>query len=288
MAASGSTRATPSRSRTPPSAGNKGGYYGGGLYFDDGVNLVVISSTFSDNHASQDPDAAGEGSGGAIQISDLTGLATIANSTFTGNTADLNGGAINLTSGNIEVLQATISGNTATEAGDGLYLGYGSNSDATADHAPQSRKAGRRRARPSALDVESVVVTGSIIAGNADGTDDIAAGEQSGTAATIASSVIGAVNGVAVTTRGNQMGVTDPGLESLAANGGATQTMALKPGSVAIDKGPDPVADFPGNEFDQRGAGFPRVVNGKVDVGAFEVQLPAPAPEVIITPRFTG
>ena len=65
--------------------------------------------------------------------------------------------------------------------------------------------------------------------------------------------------------------------------------MALKPGSPAIDKGPDPVADFPGNEFDQRGAGFARVVNGKVDVGAFEVQPPpTPAPEVIVTPKFTG
>jgi hypothetical protein len=84
------------------------------------------------------------------------------------------------------------------------------------------------------------------------------------------------------------MGVTDPGLDPLANNGGATQTMALKTGSVAIDKGPNPEPAFPGNEFDQRGTGFPRVVNGQVDVGAFEVQAPAPAPEVIVTPRFTG
>jgi Right handed beta helix region len=270
-------------------AGNNGGFYGGGLYFDNGVNLVVISSTFSDNHASQAPDAAGEGAGGAIQITDLTGLATIANSTFTGNTSDLNGGAINVSSGNIEVLQATISGNTATGAGDGLYLGYGSDSDAAADHTPRGKQ-GDDEPVASALAAGSVVVTGSIVAGNADGTDDIAAGEQSGTTATIASSVIGAVNGVAVTDGGgNQLGVLDPGLDALASNGGPTQTMALKPGSPAIDAGPDPVPDFPANEFDQRGPGFPRVVNGTVDVGAFEVQPAAPAPDVIvITPRFTG
>jgi hypothetical protein len=62
---------------------------------------------------------------------------------------------------------------------------------------------------------------------------------------------------------------------------------ALKAGSPAIDTGPDPVPSFPGNEFDQRGAGFARVVGGRVDVGAFEVQDVTPAP-LVITPRFTG
>ena len=61
-----------------------------------------------------------------------------------------------------------------------------------------------------------------------------------------------------------------------------TDTMALLPGSPAIDAGPDPVPDFPGNDNDQRGPGFPRVVNGKVDVGAYEVQ------PIAVTPNFTG
>jgi hypothetical protein len=47
-----------------------------------------------------------------------------------------------------------------------------------------------------------------------------------------------------------------------------------------------PVADFPGNEFDQRGDGFDRVVNETVDIGAFEVQPPPPV--VVIQPKFTG
>ena len=48
--------------------------------------------------------------------------------------------------------------------------------------------------------------------------------------------------------------------------------------------------DFPGNEFDQRGVGFPRVSGAKSDVGAFEVQPETPVvPEpVTITPKFTG
>ena len=53
---------------------------------------------------------------------------------------------------------------------------------------------------------------------------------------------------------------------------------------------PPPVPNFPTNEFDQRGAGFARVVDGVVDICAFEVQPPeGPAPEaIVITPKFTG
>jgi hypothetical protein len=51
-------------------------------------------------------------------------------------------------------------------------------------------------------------------------------------------------------------------------NGGPTQTMALLPGSPAIDAGDN--TDAPA--YDQRGPGYPRIVNGKIDIGAFEVQ----------------
>jgi hypothetical protein len=53
-------------------------------------------------------------------------------------------------------------------------------------------------------------------------------------------------------------------------NGGPTRTHALLPGSPAIDAGdPNPV-DPP--EWDQRGPGFPRIVNGIIDIGVFDVQ----------------
>jgi Aspartyl/Asparaginyl beta-hydroxylase len=134
----------------------------------------------------------------------------------------------------------------------------------------------------------TVVITGTIVAGNADGTDDIAGAPDAANAATITSSIIGAINHVTVTDGGgNQNGVVDPGLAPLADNGGPTQTMALVPSSVAIDAGPNPVPDFPGNGADQRGEGFARVVGAKADVGAFEVQAPPPPP-VIIAPKFTG
>src|SRR5207253_7786659 len=53
-------------------------------------------------------------------------------------------------------------------------------------------------------------------------------------------------------------------------SGGPTFTYALLPGSPAIDAG-DPNFTSP-PFFDQRGPGFDRVVNGRIDIGSFEVQ----------------
>ncbi len=72
----------------------------------------------------------------------------------------------------------------------------------------------------------------------------------------------------------NLLGVTDPGIGLLANNGGPTQTIALLAGSPAIDAGSNALAVDPTTgdplAYDQRGAGFPRIVNGTVDIGAFE------------------
>ncbi len=82
----------------------------------------------------------------------------------------------------------------------------------------------------------------------------------------------GLVNG----TNGNQVGVADPGLDprGLQNNGGPTQTIALLPGSPAIDAGSNALAIDPTTGLplttDQRGAGFPRIVGKAVDIGAYE------------------
>jgi hypothetical protein len=61
----------------------------------------------------------------------------------------------------------------------------------------------------------------------------------------------------------------DPMLGPLQDNGGPTPTMALLPGSPAVDAGDNTGAP----DFDQRGPGFPRIVGGTIDIGAFEVQI---------------
>jgi hypothetical protein len=90
----------------------------------------------------------------------------------------------------------------------------------------------------------------------------------------------GLVNGV----NGNQVGVANPGLGTLADNGGPTQTIALLDGSPAIDTGSNALAVDPSTgqplTTDQRGPGFARIVNGTVDIGAFEVQ---PTETLVVT-----
>src|SRR5208337_1025368 len=62
----------------------------------------------------------------------------------------------------------------------------------------------------------------------------------------------------------------NPGLGPLANNGGPTQTMALLRGSPAINAGSNALAVDANLTTDQRGAGFPRIVGGTVDIGAYE------------------
>src|SRR5207247_8961261 len=79
---------------------------------------------------------------------------------------------------------------------------------------------------------------------------------------------------------------TNPLLGPLQNNGGPTFTHALLPGSPAIDAG-DP--NFtPPPSFDQRGPGFDRVVNGRIDKGSFEVQRPTATPTPTLTPTATA
>src|SRR5205823_8580749 len=78
---------------------------------------------------------------------------------------------------------------------------------------------------------------------------------------------------------------TDPLLGLLQDNGGPTFTHALLPGSPAIDAG-DP--NFvPPPDYDQRGPGYDRVRNGRIDIGSFEVQETPPTPTPTSTPRVT-
>ena len=66
---------------------------------------------------------------------------------------------------------------------------------------------------------------------------------------------------------------SDPLLNSLADNGGPTQTMSLLVSSPAINAG----ANADTLPFDQRGSGFPRTNSGATDIGAYESESRQPA-----------
>ena len=78
----------------------------------------------------------------------------------------------------------------------------------------------------------------------------------------------------------------DPLLGPLQDNGGPTFTRALLPGSPAINTGNPSFMSPP--YYDQRGPGYDRVRNGRIDIGSFEVQAGATTtPTPTVTPTAT-
>lgn len=74
---------------------------------------------------------------------------------------------------------------------------------------------------------------------------------------------------------GNRFSVANMGLAPLANNGGPTPTRLLLPSSPALDMGDPAVTGQPA--FDQRGTGYPRVIGGRIDIGAIEMPRTLPA-----------
>jgi hypothetical protein len=164
---------------------------------------------------------------------------------------------------------STITENSATNGG-GVWF-YGTN--------------------PNVNEVQAdVTITGTILAGNngtAGAVDDLGTSDNAvSPVATISDSILGVVEATITVTASNNIDATASGfvlgLDALADNGGATETMALLTGSPAIDAGPATVPTFAGNDFDQRGTPYVRVYNGQSDIGAFESQ-PDPTPATTTT-----
>jgi predicted outer membrane repeat protein len=215
-------------------SGNSG-VNGGGID-SGGVSVTMMNDTISGNAGSL---------GGGMAIGSV-GVPTVANCTFSGNTASGNGGGVIFVGGSVALTNCTITANRANnqvpngaaDTGGGLFVVGG-----------------------------VATLTNTIVAGNVTGTGSTADDLQ-GVAVDPASGFnligTGGSGGLVDGQNGNHVGVADPGLGVLAGYGGPTQTVALLPGSPAIDAGT--TAGVPA--ADQRGLG--RV--GGVDIGAFESQ----------------
>ena len=196
--------------------------------------------------------------------------------------------------GGLALTQVTVSNNSATSPSNGTAVGgiqiagvgAGSPPPARATPArpaPRTREGtpseDQRGARALPVGALSAAPTSTRSARSSPATP-VRTSDVNRTTGTMHSdhSVLGTVDArITVTDAGGtQSNVTDPGLGALGEQRRAHPDQALVAGSPAIDKGPVPEPTFPGNDFDQRGSGFDRVVNGVVDVGAYEVQPPAP------------
>jgi parallel beta-helix repeat protein len=283
-------------------SGSGGG--GGAIYIDGGKGnngkIIIRGSTFTNNTAVLQ--------GGAVfnQLYN-SNTTTIQNSTFSGNRVTdtgnqgFGGGIFAVGSGANTVLtvtNTTLSGNTASNQGGGIWSGNDATVTITnstifgnqAVSADGTNGLGGGIMRTSG----TINITNSTIAGNTAGFQG--GGIVGGTATTVTNTII--ANNIAnnggnnwniknncfdpLTNGGNnlQFAPTNPNdqdcgaeittvnplLGTVANNGGATQTLALLPGSPAINAGNN--AACPAR--DQRGVNRPQ--DGSCDIGAFEVQ----------------
>jgi hypothetical protein len=242
--------------------------YGGAIYAPE---VFVSDSTVS---SSQVLTPGGNSFGGGITTSTLFAFG----STIDNNRAAEGGGVFINTQGSGVISESTISGNTASECGGGVYSKYQltlKNSTIAFNHALQqdTMRSCIGGGLYSGLQAKSVTLQSTIIANNrggpaaADFASDFDAPSGPGNSA---NTISGTNNLVVVTDGGSRAPPgdslhTDPQLLPLRGNGGHTRTHALVATSPAINHGNNSAND----DNDQRGSGFARAI-GTADVGAFE------------------
>ena len=165
------------------------------------------------------------------------GTATLTKSTISSNSASFYGGGINTNHGTLALTNCTVSGNSDGQNGGGI-----------ANYA-------------------TATLGNTIVAGNTAGTGP----DVYGGVASQGNNLIGKTDGssgwVGSDLTGTIANPLNPLLAPLGNYGGPTQTVALLPGSLAIDAGSNALIPA-GVTTDQRG--LPRIVNTVADIGAFE------------------
>jgi hypothetical protein len=256
---------------------------GGGIDNQVSANLTLIDSTVAGNQISGTTTSAqggGINNGGTLNMIDCAvsgnsltqgegdgirdfGPAVLINCTLANNIGDADGGGIACYSATVTLNNCTISGN---------FVDLGSGGGVFINGVP--------------LVLQNTIVADNIATGLIE--DDV-----NGNPTTANNNLIGDGTGTNIVngTNGNIVGV-DPKLGPLQNNGGPTLTLALEPGSPAIDAGSNVLLT---TTTDQRG--LPRIFNGTVDIGAFESQArptlvtaagPGMAPEVKVYDAGTG
>jgi hypothetical protein len=210
---------------------------GGGIFNASGGTLTLISSTVSGNLAD---------TGGGISTA---GTLTLINSTIANNIAERPGGGI-LNSGtnpHMEMIFCTIYNNTSGESGGGIWNGA-TNSES------------------------QLMMRNSLVAGNKSPYGPDILGKLTSQGYNLVQ------NTKDTTFAPNQSHGTDLLQMALTAlridpllkdNNGATQTHALHPGSVAVDRIPSSDCHIKGISTDQRGVRRPQGV--ACDIGAYEL-----------------
>ena len=228
---------------------NNSAYHGAGICNDGRLKGVTLLQI---SNTTLSNNSAGDDAGAILNIADTKGTATLSNCTISGNSAQTYGGGI-LNVAGLTITNTTFSGNSASFGGS-IAIG-----------------------NPVTVSILDTVLNAGKMGGNIY--------NDSGTVISLGYNVSSDDGGGYFNGPGDQIN-TNPLLGPLQDNGGPTLTHALLPGSPAIDTG-DPNFTPPPN-YDQRGPGFGRVVNGRIDIGSFEVQATTPTPTPTATPTATS
>jgi hypothetical protein len=278
------------------------GSHGGGIRNDG--NLTVTNARIIDNHVTS---AIGDSHGGGI-FNSSSGTLLLTFSSVLGNTATsttafqafVRGGGIANFGVSVTLRNSLVAGNTVTIAGTLKAFAYGggvfsgslgepqvivenctiqgntAHADGTDDRVALSRGGGLFIGGGSTAEIRNSTIVDNIATGDnpvSGGLETNPLGNSLVTNTILSlntpNNVVGGIGSL-----GYNLIDRDPLLGPLQDNGGSTFTMALLPGSPAIDSGDNTGAP----EWDQRGPGFPRVVYGTVDIGAFEVQATGTPP----------
>jgi hypothetical protein len=230
---------------TPGSIG-----FGGGV-FNLG-NLTMTNCLVFNNQAQ--PNGTVSGQGGGVYN---TRTMTMVNVTVASNNAGLGAGVADITSSTIhataDLVNCTIANNVATQGG-GLVVGANTTANLR-----------------NTLIASNLAQNGPDISGNvASAVNNLVRNADGST-------------GVNNNQNGNLVGSggapVEPRLGTLQFNGGLMQTLALLPGSPAIDAGTNsgaPTTDV---------RGFNRPVNGTTDIGSYEFQQPATTLSLAVSPN---
>lgn len=241
---------------------------GGGIFSNGPVDLTNV--TLTGNVA-----AGGIGGTGGAAFNTLG-----SNGGAGGSGSGANGGAIALFNGSTgNFASVTIAGNTATDGtagAGGLVLSTsttGPSGTKTPGEGGNILVYGGALALESALTLRDTIIA----AGTAKaGTEDCAILGSYGRV-TSAGHNLEEHHQCIATPAGGDLQNTAPGLGPLAANGGPTETMALLPGTAAIDAGETACVAADGSPLTEDQRGDPR--GTPCDIGAFEVQpTPPPSP----------
>lgn len=228
---------------------------GGALYFYPGAgsSLSIDAVAFTGNTSGYD--------GGAIYSAATT---TIRNSLFNNNTSGTFGAAVHADAGNWIISNTSFVGN---EGGGASIVQFDGSTQARLVNLTVTGNNAHAGTIFASGDT-SVSISNSLVVGNSHydlANDSNATFDQTTSLNNIFSSLepdLTFADGV----NGNQIGVPELHIGSLADNGGGVQTLALLPGSAAIDAGTNSGGDIPTSDA----RGKPRL--GTPDVGAFESQ----------------